>query len=68
MPAVMAAADEIAVGRFLAGGLSFPGIATVIDRVMRRHKPTPDPDYEAVLDADRWARTEAAAAASQVAA
>ncbi len=68
MPAVMAAADEIAVGRFLAGGLSFPGIATVIDRVMQRHDPIHEPDVEAVLEADCWARAEAAAVASEVAA
>ncbi len=68
MPAVMAAADEIAVGRFLAGGIPFPGIPTVIDRVMQRHSPVHQPDFEAVLDADRWARAEAATIASEVAA
>jgi len=68
MPAVMAAADEVAVSRFLSGELSFPGIASVIDRVMQRHSSIPDPTLDAVLDADRWARAEAATAATQVAA
>jgi len=68
LPAVMAAADEIAVGRFLAGALSFPAIPAVIERVMQRHHSIPEPDLEAVLEADRWSRAEAAAVASQVAA
>ena len=58
-PAVMAAADEVAVGRFLAGGIGFLDIPAVIEGVLERHRPTPDPDLAAVFEADRWARSAA---------
>ncbi len=59
MGAVMAAADEIAVGAFLAGSLPFTGIARVVEDVMDRHKTVEAPSLEEVLDADAWARTQA---------
>ncbi len=68
LPAVMAAADEVAVTRFLAGGLGFAAIPAVIERVMERHSPVPDPDLDAILDADAWARREASGVAAMVAA
>ncbi len=60
MPAVMAAADEVAVQRFLDGELVFTAIPRVIEQVMGRHEPAPAPALDAVLDADRWARRAAA--------
>ena len=60
-PAVMAAADEIAVERFLAGGIRFVDIPVVIEAVLENHTPTADPDLEAVLAADNWARAAARA-------
>ncbi len=59
MPAVLNAADEVAVERFLQGEISFPGIWETVESVMERHEPVKDPDLEAVLEADRWARKEA---------
>ena len=55
-PAVMAAADEIAVARFLAGEIRFTTIPEVIEATLDRHESTADPDLEAVLAADAWAR------------
>jgi 1-deoxy-D-xylulose-5-phosphate reductoisomerase len=62
MPAVMAAADEVAVGRFLAGEAGFLDIPRIIESVMQKHTPLADPDLEGVLEADRWARAAAKAA------
>jgi 1-deoxy-D-xylulose-5-phosphate reductoisomerase len=59
LPAVMAAADEVAVSRFMAGGIGFLDIATIVGRVMRKHDPVDDPSLEAVLEADAWARAAA---------
>lgn len=61
MPAVMAAADEVAVGRFIGGEIGFLEIPSVIESVMQKHDPVVDPDIEAVLAADAWARATAAA-------
>ncbi len=58
-PAVMAAADEVAVGRFLARELGFLDIPRIIESVLEKHRPIADPDLEAVLAADGWAREAA---------
>lgn len=55
-PAVMAAADEVAVARFLTGELGFLDIPAVIERALERHEPVSDPSLEEVLAADAWAR------------
>ena len=55
-PAVMAAADEVAVQRFRDREIGFLDIPRVIDAALQRHEPTADPDLEAVLAADAWAR------------
>jgi len=60
LPAVMAAADEVAVGAFLSGGLGFTAIPGVVETVMARHDSLPAPSLDAVMDADAWARREAA--------
>jgi len=60
-PAVFNAANETAVARFLKGELPFLAIETVIERVLSRHDPLPQPDLGAILEADEWARREAAA-------
>ena len=58
-PAAMAAADEVAVARFMAGEVGFLDISGIIEGVMERHESTPDPDLEAVFAADGWARAAA---------
>jgi 1-deoxy-D-xylulose-5-phosphate reductoisomerase len=59
MPAVMNAANETAVARFLKRELPFPKIMETVQAVMERHKPL-EPTYHNVLEADAWARQEAA--------
>ncbi|MCC7364710.1 MAG: 1-deoxy-D-xylulose-5-phosphate reductoisomerase [Dehalococcoidia bacterium] len=63
-PAVMAAADEVAVYRFLDGDIRFTDIPIVIDATLRRHTGVADPDLDAVLEADAWARQVAASVAT----
>ena len=58
-PAAMAAADEVAVERFMAGEVGFLDIPGIIEGVMERHESTSDPDLEAVFAADTWARAAA---------
>jgi 1-deoxy-D-xylulose-5-phosphate reductoisomerase len=59
MPAVLNAANEIAVHAFLKKTIAFYDIPDVIDRVMSSHDPCAKPDLEAILKADAWAREEA---------
>jgi 1-deoxy-D-xylulose-5-phosphate reductoisomerase len=61
-PAVLNAANEIAVQAFLAGRLGFLDLATVVEDALEAWSAT-DPvgprDLDDVLDADRWARQRA---------
>jgi 1-deoxy-D-xylulose-5-phosphate reductoisomerase len=61
MPAVLNAANEIAVGRFLAGELPFTGIVDMVRRVLDRHAGNVQPigSVEDALHWDTWARNEA---------
>ena len=59
LPAVMNAANEVAVGAFLDRQLRFPQIWQVVEQVMDRHTPVAHPDLNAILQADQWARAEA---------
>lgn len=56
---VLNAANEAAVGRFLAGGLPFPGIARCCRAVLDAHDYDPRPSLDRLLALDRWARREA---------
>jgi 1-deoxy-D-xylulose-5-phosphate reductoisomerase len=56
MPAVLNAANEIAVEAFLTGKLPFSDIYDVIYDTMARCKNEQHPDLETILEADRWAR------------
>ena len=60
-PAVMAAADEVAVERFMAGEVGFLDIPAIIESVLEKHDVLADPDLETVLEADREAREQARA-------
>jgi 1-deoxy-D-xylulose-5-phosphate reductoisomerase len=63
-PAVLNAANEVAVGAFLAGSLPFVAIPDVIDATLEAWAATEPgaPNHlDDVLDADAWARTWAAA-------
>jgi 1-deoxy-D-xylulose-5-phosphate reductoisomerase len=61
-PAVMAAADEVAVARFLERQIGFLDIPAVIEATLEQHEGVADPDLETVVAADAWARTVAATA------
>ncbi len=67
-PAVLNAANEVAVEAFLAGHLEFTAIAQVVEQVLERHEPGDDETVEQVLAADRWARQEASDSIAGVAA
>jgi 1-deoxy-D-xylulose-5-phosphate reductoisomerase len=64
-PAVLSAADEIAVALFLENRLSFTGIPRLIEAVLSRHSPTPNPTLEQIMEADTWARQVAEEEASR---
>jgi len=59
LPAVMNAANEVAVAAFLDRRLRFPDIWHVVEEVMNRHTAIAHPNLDAILEADRWARSEA---------
>jgi len=61
MPAVLNAANEIAVQRFLDGELPFTGIVEIVDRVLERHSGSVRAIHsvEEALSWDGWARNEA---------
>ncbi|HEX9114251.1 MAG TPA: 1-deoxy-D-xylulose-5-phosphate reductoisomerase, partial [Nitrospirota bacterium] len=59
MPAVLSAANEVAVGCFLEGKIGYGDIARVIRSTMDAHTPTPVGTVEDALAADLWARGEA---------
>lgn len=58
-PAAMNAANEEAVKAFLDKRISFIFIPKVIEKIMSKHKAARNPDLEAILETDRWAREEA---------
>ena len=59
-PAVYNAANEVAVAAFLAGRLTFTGVAEVIRATLDMHDPRAADTLESVLEADGWARGTAA--------
>ena len=59
LPAVMNAANEIAVAAFLDRQLRFPDIWQAVEEVMNRHKSVARADLDAILGADQWARAQA---------
>jgi len=59
LPAVMNAANEIAVAGFLDRQVRFPDIWQIVEEVMNRHTSVAHPDLDAILRADQWARNEA---------
>ena len=56
--AVLNAANEAAVGRFLAGDLAFPDIARCCRAVLDSHDYDPCPTLDRLLSLDKWARLE----------
>lgn len=59
-PAVFNAANEVAVARFVKGEISFPNIWETVERVLETHRTIEHASLEVILEADQWARLEAA--------
>ena len=58
-PAVLCAADEVAVDLFLSRSIKFTGIAPLIERTLEAHETIANPGLEEILAADAWAREKA---------
>ena len=58
LPAVLNAANEIAVQAFLDERIPYKDIAEIIRMVMQNHNPVALQELQDVLEADRWAREE----------
>ncbi len=56
LPAVLNAANEVAVYSFLNHRISFPDIPAMIEKIMERHTVVTNPSLSDILEADRWAR------------
>ncbi|MDX9980072.1 MAG: 1-deoxy-D-xylulose-5-phosphate reductoisomerase, partial [Lentisphaeria bacterium] len=65
-PCVFNAANEVAVERFLAGRLPFPGIWAVAEEVLARTPPECPGSLAGILAADRAARAIAAGVADRL--
>ena len=63
-PAVLNAANEVAVAAFLGRRLNFASIAAVIESVLQQHEAGPLRSLSDALAADAWAREHAHAALS----
>jgi 1-deoxy-D-xylulose-5-phosphate reductoisomerase len=57
---VFNAANEIAVEAFLDRRISFLDVSAVVRRTMEHHQVVPHATLEQILEADAWARAEAA--------
>ena len=60
LPAVLNAANEVAVEAFVNGKISFLQITETVRRTMDAHTVVLHPVLEQILEADAWARREAA--------
>jgi len=60
LPAVLNAANEVAVEAFVNRQIAFPQIGEIVRRTMDHHKVVEHPSLDQVLEADGWARKDAA--------
>jgi 1-deoxy-D-xylulose-5-phosphate reductoisomerase len=60
LPAVLNAANEVAVDAFVNRKIGFLEISETVRRTLDRHKMVPHPSLDEILAADAWARREAA--------
>lgn len=58
MPAVMNAANEVMVDKFLNSEAAFLDIPKIVSRVMKKHKIKRKPSIDDILNSDAWARKE----------
>jgi 1-deoxy-D-xylulose-5-phosphate reductoisomerase len=66
-PAVLNAADEVAVAAFLEGRIGFPGIPAVVSAALEAVPVGPVESVEQVMEADRAARAAASSAVDRLA-
>jgi len=59
LPAVLNAANEMAVEAYVNGKINFPQISETVQRTMEKHEVVPHPTLDQILEADAWARREA---------
>lgn len=59
MPAVLNAANEVAVELFLKEKIRFTDIAHVLEKVMKEHDTVAEPELDDILEADKWGRSRA---------
>ncbi|MFU8795896.1 MAG: 1-deoxy-D-xylulose-5-phosphate reductoisomerase [Dehalococcoidia bacterium] len=55
-PAVLCAADEVAVDLFLSHRIGFTDIARIVQETLQQHHSISQPSIKQILDADEWAR------------
>ncbi|MDA8244512.1 MAG: 1-deoxy-D-xylulose-5-phosphate reductoisomerase, partial [Elusimicrobia bacterium] len=66
-PAVLSAANEVAVERFISGRLGFTGIPAVLEKVLAACRGDEGRlTLSAAVEADAWARQKAASAADAI--
>jgi len=58
-PAVLCAADEVAVELFLSQAIRFTDITNVVEETLKQHEVTARPTLEEIIAADAWARERA---------
>ncbi len=58
-PAVLSAADEVAVQAFLDGRISYGGIHRLVEQTLSEHDSLPGETADEVLQADAWASARA---------
>jgi 1-deoxy-D-xylulose-5-phosphate reductoisomerase len=59
LPAVLNAANEVAVDAFFNRRIGFVQITETVERTMQAHANIAHPSFEEILEADRWARVKA---------
>ncbi len=58
-PAVLNAANEVAVNAFLESKIKFTDIVNIISNIMGKHKSLDSNSLDNILEADLWSRSEA---------
>jgi 1-deoxy-D-xylulose-5-phosphate reductoisomerase len=56
LPAVMNAANEVAVEKFVKSEISFIDIWKIIEKTMNAHNTVMSPTLQQIIDADKWAK------------
>lgn len=59
MPAVLNAANEVAVDAFLEKRILFTDIIMIVEKTLEAHEKVDNPDISAIFSADSWARENA---------